>query len=89
MAPVGAFFYEPRVTRGNVVNLNLSRRDTAPESEAACGLRTADGVKKEARRPLFLFKQFRLFFFFVVAFDGNGIEGGYFIIAFQFLDLDA
>lgn len=46
--------------------------------------------KKEARRPLFLFKQFRLFFFFfVVAFDGNGIESGYFIVAFQFLDFDA
>ena len=46
--------------------------------------------KKEARRPLFLFKQFRLFFFvFIVAFDSNGIECRYFIVAFQFLDLDA
>ena len=47
-------------------------------------------IKKEACRPLFLFKQFRLFFFFlVVTFDGNGIESGHFIVAFQFLDLDA
>ena len=42
-APAGAFFYEPRVTRGDVVHLSLSRRDTASDSEAACGLRTATG----------------------------------------------
>lgn len=26
MAPIGAFFYEPRVTRGDVVRLHLSPR---------------------------------------------------------------
>ena len=33
--------YEPRVTRGDVVSLSLSRRNAASGSEAACGLRTA------------------------------------------------
>ena len=28
-APIGAFFYELRVTRSNVVNLSLSRRNAA------------------------------------------------------------
>lgn len=40
----GAIFYEPRGTRGDVVTLSLSRRNTASDSEAAlrtanCGLR--------------------------------------------------
>ena len=34
MAPVGAFFYEPRVTRGDVVSLSLSRRDAASDSSS-------------------------------------------------------
>ena len=89
-APVGAFFYALRASRSVVVSLSLSRRNAASESEADCGRQTATGAKKEARRPLFLFKQFRLFFFvFIVAFDSNGIECRYFIVAFQFLDLDA
>ena len=88
--PVKAARYALRVSRSVVVRLSLSRRNAASESEAACGRQTATGAKKEARRPLFLFKQFRLFFFvFIVAFDSNGIECRYFIVAFQFLDLDA
>ena len=82
--------YALRASRSVVVSLSLPRRNAASESEAACGRQTATSAKKEARRPLFLFKQFRLFFFFlVVTFDGNGIESGHFIVAFQFLDLDA
>ena len=88
--PSRGVFYELRVARSDVVSLSLSRRNAASESEADCGRQTATGTKKEARRPLFLFKQFRLFFFvFIVAFDSNGIECRYFIVAFQFLNLDA
>ena len=39
--PSWGVFYEPRVTRGDVVALRLSRRNAASESEAACDLRTA------------------------------------------------
>ena len=71
----------------------LRRQGLAPTAHLSILLRKGivkDFIKKEARRPLFLFKQFRLFFFvFIVAFDSNGIECRYFIVAFQFLDLDA
>ena len=88
--PVKAARYALRAPRSVVVSLSLSWRNAASESEADCGRQTATGAKKEARRPLFLFKQFRLFFFvFIVAFDSNGIECRYFIVAFQFLNLDA
>lgn len=37
----GGFFYELLVFRSIIISLSLSRRDTASDSEAACGLRPA------------------------------------------------
>ena len=51
-APVGVFFYEPRVTRGDVVALSLSRRNAASESEADCDRRPADCKKGAVLRQL-------------------------------------
>ena len=38
-APQRGVFYEPRVTRGDVISLSLTRRNAASESEAADGRR--------------------------------------------------
>ena len=46
-APLGAFFYEPRVTRGDVVILSLLPKSgiLSPRRPANCDLRTAGAVR--------------------------------------------
>ena len=44
MAPVGAFFYEPRVTRGNVVSLRCRGVTASVEAAARYALRAPRSV---------------------------------------------